>query len=68
MREAWTSFWDLAPPEEAAALVTEMYGVLAAREAARCAVAAKADGRQEDRRYWMAVLAVVLEAEHSNGQ
>jgi hypothetical protein len=44
-----------------------MYGVLAVREAARCAAAAKADGREEDRRYWMAVLAVVLAAD-SNGQ
>lgn len=49
------SWWDLGTPEWAAALVVEVYGDRAVFSAAECALAATADGRDEDYRFWIAV-------------
>lgn len=53
----WLSFWDLANPEEGALAVEQLYGAAAATAAARCAAAARADDRDDDYRFWIAVLA-----------
>lgn len=50
----WTSFWDLATPGEAAALLLEIYGAAAADAAASAAADALADERDEDARFWVA--------------
>jgi hypothetical protein len=55
----WSSFWDLATPEEAAAMFREFYGPSAAQAAAQCASAAKKDDRDSDHRFWLAVSAVL---------
>lgn len=59
----WRSFWDLASPERGAATMIELYGESAAAAAADCASAALADDRDEDFRFWTAVLARVRAAE-----
>jgi hypothetical protein len=59
----WCSFWDLASSERGAATMMELYGELAAAAAADCANAAHADDRDEDYRFWTAVLARVRAAE-----
>jgi len=51
----WTGFWDLAPPEHVARVLIEFYGVDAALAAAYCGLAADADDRNDDFRYWVAV-------------
>ncbi len=53
----WNSFWDLASPAEAAALLREFYGDAAADAATHCAAAARSDDRPSDHRFWMAVAA-----------
>ena len=53
------NFWDLASPEAAADLMTELYGAAAATAAVDCAFAALADNRNEDYRFWAAVFSKV---------
>ena len=52
----WKSFWDIATPEEAARILTEWFGMMAAQLAVDCALAAGGDQRDDDRRFWLAVL------------
>ncbi len=52
----WKSFWDIATPEEAARILTEWFGMMAAQLAVDCALAAGSDHRDDDRRFWLAVL------------
>jgi hypothetical protein len=54
---AWSSFWDLIGPQEAALLLKELYGASAPRAAAQCAAAAKNDDRESDHLFWLAVSA-----------
>jgi hypothetical protein len=56
---SWRSFWDLATPEQGAAAVLQMYGDAAAEAASHCASAAFDDNREDDYRFWTAVLARV---------
>lgn len=51
----WTSFWDLASPQEAARLLCKLHGPNATRISAECALAATGDGRNEDYNFWLAV-------------
>ena len=53
----WSSFWDLASPEEAARALRGIYGRDAARASAECLLVATTDGRADDCKFWMAVLA-----------
>lgn len=55
----WRSFWDLATPEEAAALLREDYGAGAEAAAVRATAAALADGRVRDACFWVAVRAAL---------
>ncbi len=52
----WKSFWDIATPEEAARILTGWFGMMAAQLAVDCALAAGSDQREDDRRFWLAVL------------
>ncbi len=63
----WRSFWDLAPPLKAASALIDMYGEAAATAAANCAIAARADCRDADYRFWIAVLGLVQAAEQLAG-
>lgn len=58
----WQSFWDLASPEQGARQLLALYGASAAEAAASCALAARADNREADYRFWQAV-ASTLQAE-----
>ncbi len=58
----WSSFWDLATPEEAAITFRELYGASAAQAAAQCANAASKDNRESDHRFWLAVCAALSDA------
>ena len=51
----WESFFDVATTTEAAKALDAMYGAGAARAAIECALAAKADNRDKDHEFWMAV-------------
>src|SRR3546814_7716147 len=53
----WQSFWDLASPARGAREIRALYGEAAAAAAADCAAAARADRRENDYRFWTAVLA-----------
>jgi hypothetical protein len=53
----WNSFWDLATPTEAAAMLRESYGAGAADAALECASVAKNDDRETDHFFWLAVSA-----------
>jgi hypothetical protein len=53
----WNSFWDLATPTEAAAMLRDTYGPAAAEAAAQCAITALDDNRESDHRFWIAVSA-----------
>lgn len=53
----WDSFWDLSTPSAAAEIMTGTYGTRATLAAADCAKTARWDGRDEDYRFWVAVLA-----------
>ncbi|MGF1611296.1 MAG: hypothetical protein ACFCUQ_17975 [Kiloniellales bacterium] len=55
----WSSFWDLASPDEAARALRGIYGRDAARASAECLLVATTDGRTDDCRFWMAVLAAL---------
>lgn len=59
----WQSFWDIASPKQAAQALLHFYGAAAAQAAAHCALAAEADGRDADRRYWQAVEAELVAGE-----
>ena len=50
----WSSFWDLADPEQTAHELTALHGAEASA-AACCALTAYSDGREEDYRFWKAV-------------
>ena len=52
----WKSFWDISTPDRAASEVALIYGEDAALAVAQCSLGAKADGRDEDHRFWLAVL------------
>lgn len=52
----WKSFWEIATPEEAARILTDWFGIMAAQLAVDCALAAGSDQRDDDRRFWLAVL------------
>lgn len=58
----WNSFWDLATPAEAAAVLQESYGPGAADAAQECASAAKKDDRETDYLFWLAVVAELNKA------
>ena len=51
-----SSFWDLVSPDQAAWFLIKAYGPAAALAAARCNLAAYEDGRDEDYRFWYAVV------------
>lgn len=51
------SFWDIASPRQGATALRQMFGDEAAAAAQSCAKAAQADKRDDDYRYWIAVLA-----------
>ena len=51
----WSSFWDLATPEQTAQELTALHGAEASAAAACCALTAYSDGREEDYRFWKAV-------------
>lgn len=53
----WNSFWDLATPTEAAAMLRDSYGPGAADAAQECASAAQKDDRETDHLFWLAVAA-----------
>lgn len=55
----WESFWDLATPEQAADILFALYGSGAAKAAADSRAAARADGREEDVRFWDAAREVL---------
>lgn len=52
----FTTFWDVASPVEAAGAFVKLYGPDAAGAARECAQTATADGRDEDYRFWLAVM------------
>jgi len=52
----WKSFWEIATPEEAARILSEWFGMMAAQLAVDCALAAGSAQRDDDRRFWLAVL------------
>lgn len=58
----WDSFWDLATPEQGAIAIMELCGPEAVSAAADCAAVAYEDDRDEDYRFWTAVLARVRAA------
>ena len=51
------SFWDLAEPRHGAIVLRQMLGDDAAAAAQSCADGAKIDKRDDDYRFWIAVLA-----------
>jgi hypothetical protein len=53
----WNSFWDLATPEQGARAMAESCGPGAVAAAIDCARGARADHRDDDYRFWIAVLA-----------
>lgn len=53
----WQSFWDLASPEKGAQQMRDIFGLEAVKAASGCASAAQADDRDEDFRFWTAVVA-----------
>ena len=53
----WSSFWDLATPEQAARMLSRLCGPDAALAAAYSGMAARADDRDDDYRFWLAVFA-----------
>ncbi len=59
----WQSFWDIASPKQAAEALRHFYGSAAPQAAAHCALAAEADGRDTDQRFWQAVEAELAAGE-----
>lgn len=57
------SFWDLATPEEVAGMIAELYGGGAVEAAEQCVASASSDQRDDDYRFWTAVLARVVAAD-----
>lgn len=57
--ETWRSFWDLATPHQAAELLREAHDEGAKAAALDCALAARADLRPEDYRFWLCVLCLL---------
>lgn len=53
----WASFWDIATPQQGATALEQMCGDEAAAAASYNAEWARADDREEDYRFWIAVLA-----------
>lgn len=53
----WNSFWDLATPTEAAAMLRQSHGPQAVEAAQECASVAKDDDRETDHFFWLAVAA-----------
>lgn len=51
----WRSFWDLASPGKMVPVLLELYGAQAGDAVMQCILTAAADGRDEDRRFWLAV-------------
>ena len=51
----WESFWDISTPERAATEATRIYGENAGLAVMHCGLGAKADGRDDDYRFWVAV-------------
>ena len=51
----WSSFWDLATPEQTARELMALHGAEASTAAACCAITAYSDDREEDYRFWKAV-------------
>ena len=62
-QQDWHSFWDIANPRQGAKALIEMYGEAAAAAAAKCVADARADERDDDYRFWVAVLARLRAAE-----
>lgn len=65
--EDW-SFWDVASPLRATAVIADLYGAEAASKAMECAAAARDDGREDDRRFWMAVYARLRAVDHRRAE
>ncbi len=51
----WKSFWDLTSPDKMVPVLLELYGTDADSAVAQCILTASADGRDEDRHFWLAV-------------
>lgn len=51
----WKSFWDISTPERAATEAARIYGENAGLAVMQCSLGAKADGRDDDYRFWIAV-------------
>lgn len=62
-QENWHSFWDIANPRQGAKALIEMYGDAATAAAAKCVADALSDERDDDYRFWVAVLARLRAAE-----
>jgi hypothetical protein len=56
----WFSLWELGTPEEVAQILTRLFGTDAELMASECASAAMNGGRDEDYRFWIAVLARLI--------
>ncbi len=57
--ESWHSFWDPAVADRAAESLREAHGDGAKAAALDCALAARAQERREDYRFWLCVLCLL---------
>ena len=55
----WKSFWDLGTPKDAARAFIELYESRAIDAAQECVRTATADNRDEDARFWKAVVVLL---------
>ena len=65
-RSHWRSFWDLASPSEMVPVLLDSYSTDANSAVMQCILTAAADGRDEDRRFWLAVLADLRSIQQRN--
>ena len=59
----WRSFWDLASPSKMVPVLLELYGTDADSAVKQCILTASSDGRDEDRRFWLAVASCLRNAQ-----
>lgn len=62
-QEGWSSFWDIATPEAAAAALVWGYEDHALTAAHQCFRDADLDNRPDDRRFWQAVMLIIDRSE-----